>query len=490
MKTILIADDDQATRRTLELHFTEVGYTVLTAASGPDAVDLALTKNVNLMLLDLRLTGFDGFEVLTRIKGKKPSLPIIMITAYDDMQTAIKAIRLGAIDHLGKPVDLDHLDEIIDKIFEMSALSRTGVTFCDTFDLHFEQNIMVGRTRAMKEVYKTIGAVADSRATVLIQGESGTGKEMVARAIHFNSQIRNRPFIAVACSALSPTILESELFGHEKGAFTGAYRTKPGKFELAQRGTLFLDEISEISPEIQVKLLRFIQEKEFERVGGIETIKADVRIVVATNKKLSDLVASGAFRNDLYYRLNVVSIDLPPLRERKDDILILVKYLLEKLHHETGKLVDIFPQETINKILEHSWPGNVRELENTLRRAVILSHGNVLLPESLHMEEGKESDRFPLVLKPLHEVEQEHIQNVLNFTHNEKKRAAEILGISRPTLDRRIKDYGLEELVAVRNLNGKADMILSETGFGGSYEKHKKDTGNKPWFDVDQSGRA
>ena len=444
MKTILIADDDQAIRRTLELHLTEEGYAVLTAANGREAVDLALAKNIDLILLDLRLSGMDGFEVLTLIKEKRPSLPVIMVTAYDDMQTAIKSIRLGAIDHLGKPVDLDHLDEVIDKIFEISALSRTGVTFCDSFDIPFEQNIMVGRSRAMKEVYKTIGAVADSGATVLILGESGTGKEMVARALHFNSQFRNRPFIAVACSALAPTILESELFGHEKGAFTGAFRTKPGKFELAQGGTLFLDEISEISPDIQVKLLRFIQEREFERVGGIETIKADVRIVAATNKNLSSHVASGLFRNDLYYRLKVVSIDLPPLRERKDDILILVKFLLEKLHHETGRRVDIIPQETMNRILEHSWPGNVRELENTLRRAVLLSHGNMLLPETLHLEECKEGDGFPMVLKPLHEVERQHIEKVLVYTHNEKKKAAEILGISRPTLDRRIKEFGLE----------------------------------------------
>jgi len=445
MKTILIADDDRAIRRTLELHLGEVGYVVITATSGNDAVELALTRDVDLMLLDLRLTGMDGFEVLTLIKGKKPSLPIIMITAYDDMQTAIEAIRLGAIDHLGKPVDLDHLDQVIEKIFEMSYLSRTGVALCDSIDAPFEQNILVGRSRVMKEVYKTIGAIADFRATVLIQGESGTGKEMVARAIHFNSKFRNRPFIAVACSALSPTVLESELFGHEKGAFTGAYRTKPGKFELAQGGTLFLDEISEISPDLQVKLLRFIQEREFERVGGIETIKADVRIVAATNKNLLTLANSGIFRHDLYYRLKVVSIDLPPLRERRDDIPILVKYLLEKLHHETGKRVDIIPQETMNAILSHPWPGNVRELENTLRRAVLLSHGNVLSPESLHLDEGGEGDVFPLGLKPLYEIEREHIQKVLAFTHNEKKRAAEILGISRPTLDRRLKEYGLEE---------------------------------------------
>lgn len=449
MKKILIADDDIAIRRTLELHLTEEGYTVLTAANGSDAVRIAVEQDVGLVLLDLRLGEMDGFGVLGLLKEKRPELPVVMVTAYDDMQTAIKAIRLGAIDHLGKPVDLDHLDEVIDKIFEMSALSRNGVAFCDsfesTFDPSFEQNIMVGRSRTIKEVYKTIGAVADSRATVLIQGESGTGKEMVARALHFNSTYRNRPFIAVACSSLAPSILESELFGHEKGAFTGAYRTKPGKFELAQGGTLFLDEISETGPDIQVKLLRFLQEREFERVGGIETFKADVRVVAATNKELSALVAQGEFRKDLYYRLNVVTIDLPPLRERKDDILLLVKYFLEKMRHETGKNVDIVPQETMNLILDHSWPGNVRELENAIRRAVILSRSNVLLPESLHLEGSMELERFALVVKSLHEVEREHIENILIYTDYEKKRAAEILGISRPTLDRRVKEYGLDD---------------------------------------------
>jgi DNA-binding NtrC family response regulator len=449
MKTILIADDDNAIRRTLELHLSEEGYAVRTAADGHDVIAQAEHHDLDLLLLDLRLPGFDGFEVLRIIKEKRPDLPVIMITAYDDMATAIEAIRLGAIDHLGKPVDLDHLDEVIEKVFEMSLLAREGVIFRDAYEAHFEQNIMVGRSRSMKEIYKTIGAVADSRATVLIQGESGTGKEMVARALHFNSQFRNRPFIAVACSSLAPNLLESELFGHEKGAFTGAYRTKPGKFELAEGGTLFLDEISETNLEIQVKLLRFLQEREFERVGGIETIKADVRIVAATNKNLSALVASGGFRNDLYYRLKVVSIDMPPLRERKDDMLILVKFLLEKMHHETGKRVDIIPQKTMSRILEYSWPGNVRELENTLRRAVLLSHGTVLLPESLHLDGsidcGRGNDRLSLVIKPLHEVEREHIENILIHTSYEKKRAAEILGISRPTLDRRIKEYGLED---------------------------------------------
>ncbi|MBJ6749509.1 sigma-54-dependent transcriptional regulator [Geomonas anaerohicana] len=448
MKTILIADDDAAIRRTLELHLGEEGFSVVTAANGRLAVEIAAESRIDLVLLDLRLGGVDGFEALRLMKERRAELPVVMVTAYDDMQTAIEAIRLGAIDHLGKPVDLDLLDKVIARIFQMSALSKSGVAFCDSPDPPFEPNIMVGRSLAMKEVYKVIGAVADSRATVLIQGESGTGKEMVARALHFNSSFRNRPFVAVACSSLAPTVLESELFGHEKGAFTGAYRTKPGKFELAQGGTLFLDEISEVSHEIQVKLLRFLQEREFERVGGVETIKADVRVVAATNKGLAGLVAAGEFRQDLYYRLNVVSLDLPPLRERKDDILLLVRFFLGKIRQETGKNVDVVPQETLGLILAHSWPGNVRELENALRRAVLLSRSNVLLPESLHLWGGREEGRLALVMKPLHVVEREHIENVLMYTNYEKKRAAEILGISRPTLDRRLKEYGLEEPAA------------------------------------------
>ncbi|WP_027715230.1 sigma-54 dependent transcriptional regulator [Desulfuromonas sp. TF] len=443
MKTILIADDEKSIRRTLELHLCEEGYEVLTAVDGPDAVAKAVEKEVDLVLLDLRLPGMDGFEVLRIIKERRPALPVVMITAYDDMSTAIEAIRLGAMDHLGKPVDLDHLDGVIEKIFEMSSLSRDGVLLCESPEPPFEKNIMVGRSRSMKEVYKTIGAVADSRATVLIHGESGTGKELVARALHFNSQFRNRPFIAVACSALAPTLLESELFGHERGAFTGAYRTKPGKFELAEGGTLFLDEISETSLEIQVKLLRVLQEREFERVGGDETLKADVRIIAATNKDLSALVARNDFRKDLYYRLTVVTLDLPPLRDRKEDIPMLVKFFLEKIRHEMGKSVEVVPQESMSRIFDHSWPGNVRELENTLRRAVLLSPGNVLLPEALRIDGSKGGDKLPLMIKPLQELEREHIENILAFTNHEKKRAARILGISRPTLDRRIREYGL-----------------------------------------------
>ncbi|GAB4264944.1 MAG: sigma-54 dependent transcriptional regulator [Deferrisomatales bacterium] len=414
------------------------------AADGPEGVEKALgDEGVDLVLLDLRLPGMEGFEVLRAVKEKRPLLPVVVITAYDDMQTAIEAIRLGAVDHLGKPLDLDELDRVISKVFEMIGLSEKGFAFCEAPGTAFQPNAIVGRSRAMKAVYKAIGAVADSRATVLIHGESGTGKELVARAIHYNSRFRSRPFVAVACSALAPTVLESELFGHEKGAFTGAYQTKAGKFELAQGGTLFLDEISEVSADIQVKLLRFLQEKEFERVGGLETIRADVRIIAATNKDLAALTARGAFRKDLYYRLRVVTIDLPPLRERAEDIPLLVQFFLEKIRRETGKSVDVVPKTVMDLLRTYAWPGNVRELENALRRAAILSPGNVLLPETLGLDGSVEGERVPLLLKSIQDVEREHIENVLAFTGYEKKRAAEILNISRPTLDKRIRAYGI-----------------------------------------------
>ena len=440
-KPALIIDDDPSVRRSLELHLIDEGFEVLIAEDGELGVEKALRQEVGFVLLDLRLPKLDGFEVLKQIKAEKPSLPVVVITAFDDMQTAIKAIRLGAIDHLGKPLDLDQLDEVIDKIQQIAQLSEKGVCFCDTPECSFEPNTIVGRSRVMKQVFKTIGAVADSRDTVLIQGASGTGKEMVARALHFNSQYHDRPFVPVVCSALAANVLESELFGHEKGAFTGAHQSKPGRFELAEGGTLFLDEISEISPEIQLKLLRFLQEKEFERVGGIKTIKADVRVVAATNKDLAEQVSEGHFRQDLFYRLRVVTIELSSLKERVEDIPLLVPYFLEKIRRDTGKQVSVIPQEIMDRIQNYSWPGNIRELENALRRAVLLSPEDVLLPETLQLENVIDDTRLPLQIKTLQEVEREHIENILAYTGYEKKRAAQILNMSRPTLDKRIREY-------------------------------------------------
>lgn len=440
----LIIDDDPSIRRSLELHLLDEGFEVLIAKDGQQGVEQALQHEVGFVLLDLRLPKLGGFEVLKQIKAAKPSLPVVVITAFDDMQTAIKAIRLGAIDHLGKPLDLDQLDEVIDKIQHIATLSEKGVSFSDTPECNFEPNTIVGRSRAMRQVFKNIGAVADSRDTVLIQGATGTGKEMVARALHFNSKYHDRPFIPVVCSALAANVLESELFGHEKGAFTGAHQSKPGRFELAEGGTLFLDEISEVSADIQLKLLRFLQEKEFERVGGLKTIKADVRVIVATNRDLAKLVAEGCFRQDLFYRLRVVTIELSSLKERAEDIPLLVAYFLEKIRRETDRPLSIMPQEIMDRIQSYSWPGNIRELENALRRAVLLSPGDVLLPETLQLESTIKDPKLPLQIKSMQQLEREHIENILVYTGYEKKRAAEILNISRPTLDKRIREYQIE----------------------------------------------
>lgn len=444
MRKALVVDDDRAIRRTLEMHLTEEGFSVLTAADGLLGSEMALSEEIDLMLLDLRLPKMDGFDVLKKVKAVKPSLPIIMITAYDDMHTAIEAIRLGALDHLGKPIDLDDLDETINKVIEMIALAEKGVSFCETSINDFQPNVIVGRSKSMKAVYKVIGAVADTSASVLLYGESGTGKEMVARALHFNGKFRNAPFIPVVCSSLASNVLESELFGHEKGAFTGAYQQKLGKFELAQSGTLFLDEISEISATTQLKLLRFLQEKEFERVGGNETIKADVRIITASNKDLAALVVEGKFRKDLYYRLKVVTIELPALRDRKEDIPLLVKYFLEKIKNELDRSVEVVPEVVMQRLLSHDWPGNVRELENALRRSIVLSPSDVLLPENLQLETDMAQQRLPLQVKTIQEIEQEHIENILLFTGYEKKRAAQILNMSRPTLNARIQTYNIQ----------------------------------------------
>ncbi len=448
MKRALIVDDDQSIRRTLELHLGDAGLEVCCAADGEAGLQAALEQPFDIVLLDLRLPGLHGFEVLKAIREKKPRLPVIVITAFDDMQTAIEAIRMGAVDHLGKPLDLDQLDEALESQRKIAELSQKGSSpalseLPDCGREQYERNRIVGRSRAMKQVFKMIGAVADSRDTVLIHGASGTGKEMVARALHFNSRYREEPFIPVVCSALAANVLESELFGHEKGAFTGAHQSKPGRFELAQNGTLFLDEISEVSPDIQLKLLRFLQEKEFERVGGVKTLKADVRVVVATNRDLASLVADGKFRQDLYYRLRVVSIELLPLSQRPEDIPLLVQYFLNKIHEESGKPIPVVPQELMDTLAAYSWPGNVRELENALRRAMLLSPNGILLPETLQLEEGGSEERLPLLMKSLQEVEREHIENILAHTHFEKKRAASILNMSRPTLDKRIREYGI-----------------------------------------------
>ncbi|MGC8785532.1 MAG: sigma-54-dependent transcriptional regulator [Armatimonadota bacterium] len=387
--TLLIVEDQANHRRVLEAHFSKQ-YDVLTAEHGQRALEIASQRHVDLLIVDLILPGaMNGMEVLQKVREMYPNVMAIMITAHPTVRTAVQAMKDGAIDYIEKPIDLDELKAKVDRAAEQyrqrEEILQQAQRPRDTLDL---QGI-VGTSEAMQKVYEMIGKVAASNATVLIRGESGTGKELVAKAIHRNSNRANGPFIAVSCAALPETLLESELFGHEKNAFTGATSQKPGRFELAHKGTLFLDEIAEITPAIQVKLLRVLQEHEFERLGGTKPIKVDVRLVAATNKDLEKMVQEKTFRDDLYYRLHVIEIYLPPLRERREDIPLLVEHFLKQYNRENGKQLKSVAPEAMDILMNYRWPGNVRELENAIERAVVLADIDAerltpdLLPESI-----------------------------------------------------------------------------------------------------------
>ncbi|MBA7555774.1 Regulatory protein AtoC [subsurface metagenome] len=376
----------------------------------------------------------DGLEVLGRIREKDPNASIIIMTAYDDMKTTIEAIKLGAFEYLVKPLDYVELDLTIDKAFQIRSLEKQKEYTIDN---------IIGRSVKMREVFKLIGSVANTRTNVLIQGESGTGKELVAKAIHYNSPNKGEPFIVINCSAITDTLLESELFGHVKGAFTDAVCETKGKFEIAGKGTLFLDEIGDISANLQSKLLRVIETRDFMKVGGEKIMKTEARIIAATNQDLKKLIEKGKLREDLYYRLKVVEIVLPPLRDRKEDIPELVAYLLEKINLDLRKNVRKVPPEVVKTMMNLPWEGNVRELENALIRGVILAKGDVILDENLALEIG-DKKLYPKQLVPLKEVEKDYIQHVLKATKGNKTRTSQILQITRPTLDKKIKEYKLD----------------------------------------------
>ena len=370
-----------------------------------------------------------------------------MISAYDDMQHTVKAMQSGAYDYIEKPLEIDKLKIRIQRALENKKLSdHLDSLLPIEFEDYKIENTIVGKTSKIKDVYKKIGQVSSSRVTVLIQGESGTGKELVAKSVHYYGITKEFPFIAVNCTALTESLLESEIFGHVKGAFTGSIRDKKGKFELAGEGTIFLDEISEITPNLQVKLLRVLQEREFERVGGETLIPMKARIIAATNKNLTDLVKQGKFREDLYYRLKVVSIDIPPLRARIEDIPPLVKHFLTKINNELHKNVIKVPDEVMEMLKRHNWVGNVRELENTLMQAIVLSSDDVLLKENILLRKSEVTDALPLSLPHLSmaEVEKIHIKSVLDSVNWDKHVAHQILGISMPTLYSKIEKYNLE----------------------------------------------
>jgi DNA-binding NtrC family response regulator len=446
-KRILVVDDDATTRRTLERFLTKEGYTVSTAVNANDALLAVHVENPDIILSDIYMPGKTGLELHSMINELNLNIPTILMTGQDDMPTTVKAMQQGAYDYLAKPLDLERLKTLLTRLISTQELSdRLQLIVDKEAQEHKLEEVLVGRDARMMEIYKTIGNVTRSRVTVLIEGESGTGKELIARAVHYNSPWSAEPFIAVNCTALVETLLESELFGHVKGSFTGAVTDKRGKFELAQNGTIFLDEIAEISPTLQVKLLRVLQEREFERVGGDKTMKMNARVIAATNRDMAKEVASGKFREDLYYRLNVVSIKVPPLRERKEDIPILVKRLIQQINEELHTKVYKISDAAMDRITKHDWPGNVRELQNVLTRAIVLSKSDVLDESVIPDPSVPPSASSPYEWKrTLAEVEQEHIIKVLKAVKGNRTEAAKILGISKPTLYSRIPGVAKEE---------------------------------------------
>jgi DNA-binding NtrC family response regulator len=454
MRSVLIIDDDPLIRKTLSTHLAKQGFEVLLAEGGEEGLARLAEADPELILLDIRLPDLDGLEVLRRIRqGGRKKATVVIMTAYDDMKTTVEAVKLGAFEYLVKPLDFIELDLTISKAFQVRQLEDKVDYLVQERQKEYTIDNIIGRSPQMREVFKLIGSVANSRTNVLLQGESGTGKELVAKAIHYNSPTRDEPFIVINCSAISDTLLESELFGHVKGAFTDAVSETKGKFEIAGKGTLFLDEVGDVSANLQSKLLRVIESRDFMKVGGEKVLKTDARIIAATNQNLKALIDRGRFREDLYYRLKVVEIVLPPLRDRREDIPDLVDYLVEKINRELKKNVRKIPEEVKKFLADLPWKGNVRELENALTRAVLLAKGDVILKENLPLESA-EPRVVARELVSLDEVERDYIQYVLGACKGNKSRTCQVLGISRPTLDKKIKDYRLEVLVSSGEAEG------------------------------------
>lgn len=384
--TILVVDDEQNIRRVLEAVLSREGHTVLTAENGKRGLEiLSQDSSIDVLITDLIMPDMNGVELLASAREINPNIPVLMITAHGTIKSAVDAMKLGALDYITKPFDLDEIKIVVRNALERKDLIEENRELRSQLKTTFSVHNMVGTSPAMQEVFRMIDRVKDSRASVLIRGESGTGKEGVAKALHYSSIRADKPFVPVACVALSEQLLQSELFGHEKGSFTGAVSQKKGRFELANHGTLFLDEIGDIPPTVQMMLLRVLQEREFERVGGTETIKVDVRLVTATNQNLEKLVEDGKFREDLFYRLQVITIHMPPLRERVEDIPLLVEHFIEMYSRDNGKKIEYATPEALELLCRYSWPGNVRELENAIERAVVLaeSDARMITPDLL-----------------------------------------------------------------------------------------------------------
>ncbi len=451
---LFVVDDDEAARTLLAEALAKEGYEVEAFASGQAAVERGRQAQPDVVLTDIRMEQGDGFLVLKEFKRFSPDTSIVLLTAFGSLEGAIEAIKQGAYDYLAKPFKRDDIRLVVQRSLEHCRLVRENARFRDEARAREPWSHLVGSSPAMLEVYKLVARVSDGRSTVLIEGESGTGKELIARAVHLNSPRRDKPFIPVNCGALPDHLLESEMFGYEKGAFTGAVGSKGGLFEAANGGTLFLDEIGDLGQALQVKLLRVMQEHEVRRVGSTSSVKVDVRIIAATNRDLAAQVKDGKFRDDLYYRLNVVRIALPSLAERREDIPMLAHHFLQKYAKQATHVRGFMP-ETMALLRRYHWPGNVRELENAVERAVSLSQGPLLLPDDLPesiraepdpsmVHKGSDGDPDPEALLTLDEVEKRHLSRVLKETRGNKVKAAKILGIDRRTLYRMAERFGLD----------------------------------------------
>ena len=446
---ILVVDDERSHRQMIEAVLSAEGYEIAQADNGQAAIDAVEEKFYDLVIMDIRMPELGGIEALKKIKTISPGIPIILMTAYASVGTAVDALKSGASDYLTKPLDIEELKILVAKTMRFHQLEEENIYLKERLNDRFDFSSIIGRSPAMNKLFETMALVAPSEATVLIVGESGTGKELIANAIHQNSPRKDRPFIKVNCAALPETLLESELFGHEKGSFTGAIARKQGRFQLAHKSSIFLDEIAEMAPTTQAKILRVLQEREFEPLGGIHTIKVDTRIIAATNKQLDEEIKAGRFREDLYYRLNVVSLEVPPLRERGDDVALLTDFFLKKYTEKNNKLIKGFTPRAMDLLMRHEWPGNVRELENIVERAVIMARGEMITP----MEFPENLKELDLELKEariniaagrsLKEVEKEMILRTLDETGGNRTHAADILGISRRTLQLKLKEYGI-----------------------------------------------
>ena len=477
MDRILIVDDDASMRYSLARMLEGRGLGVVAAKNGAEALSLFIAEKPELVVMDIKMPGQSGLEVLKQFKERDPKALVILMTAFGTTENAIEAMKSGAFDYILKPFDIPKMKSLVERALEVSRMMKKAVSLPDQKEGETAAESIVGSSPAMQEIYKMIGQVAPTEVTVLLRGESGTGKEMVARAVYHHSQRADRPFLPVNCAAIPETLLESELFGHEKGAFTGALTRRIGRFEQCQGGTLFLDEIGDMTPATQAKILRVLQERRFERLGGSESIAVDVRLIAATNKDLEKGMREGNFRQDLYYRLKVVSLNLPPLRERKEDIPELVRYFILRFWADINPQVREISAKALERLVRHSWPGNVRELENAMKRAMVVAKGNTLLPEDFSFEgagleggpagdlgdfeKGLEAMMEP-VFKVLAERSRESpeadlmsslekilIKRALQETRGNQVQAALLLGMSRNTLRSKIERYRIRKEVAI-----------------------------------------